>query len=279
MATPTKATQIHTAKQLLKQQALPKFPSAVFELNQLLQHHALPDHRDIEEILNKDLGLTAEIIQTASLSKFSGLFTTPIRTIHEALDALGIIHLQEMVVSTALNSLIQNMAQTEIQEHAQDTANFCFQIAKQTKIFSPSGAYLLGLLHNIGAMVMANLDHQYEPLFFESLEQPYSSQQKELERYGTTHSILGAVLINRWQLPSIYAHTTFIHHTPRLESIEDETQQKMVALIQMANFLVSELHFAPHLSQEIHQQHHMAQTILKLNDEQLKTIRTQFFLK
>lgn len=279
MQKPTKAEQIQAAKQLLKQQSLPKFPQTAIELNQLLERHALPDHQDIEEILNQDLSLTAEVIKTASQSRFSGLSTTPIHSIHDALDALGIVHLQELVISTALNHLIQNLAQAEIQEHAQDTANFCFQIAKQTKAFSPSGAYLLGLLHNVGAMVMANLDKEYEPLFFESLEHPYQSQRKELSQYGTTHSIVGAVLINHWKLPAIYARTTFIHHHSNLDLIEDSEQQTLVAILQMANFLVSELHFAPHLSKELLQQKRMTQNILKLNDEQLKTIRAQFFLK
>ena len=88
------------------------------------------------------------------------------------------------------------------------------QLARLTGYESPDEAYLAGLLHNIGQLVLASR----HPQQFASLKAATQLDTQQLlleqEQFGVGHTELGAELIESWGLNSYMADAARYHHQP-----------------------------------------------------------------
>ena len=69
---------------------------------------------------------------------------------------------------------------------------------------SPDDAYLCGLLHNIGVLVLAHVEPREMSRVFNMLfaNREYTLTELEAQVFGITHGQAGAWLVKRWGLPS-----------------------------------------------------------------------------
>ncbi len=83
----------------------------------------------------------------------------------------------------------------------------------------PGIAYLAGLLHDIGFLL---LGYAHETVFHRlghALEQDPGYRICDLEEqiYGRTHADLGAQLLRSWRMPAEVVATAFSHHNPKYQ--------------------------------------------------------------
>ena len=92
--------------------------------------------------------------------------------------------------------------------------------AKEVAYGSPEEAFVAGLLHDIGKLVLwVNFPEKYTELIkqYEDRAEMLATGESQL---GATHSQIGAWLLDRWKFPSLVADSAFYHHEP-LERIAD----------------------------------------------------------
>jgi nitrogen-specific signal transduction histidine kinase/HD-like signal output (HDOD) protein len=92
--------------------------------------------------------------------------------------------------------------------------------AKEVAYSSPEEAFVAGLLHDIGKLVLwVNFPEKYTELIkqYEDRAEMLATGESQL---GATHSQIGAWLLDRWKFPSLVADSAFYHHEP-LERIAD----------------------------------------------------------
>jgi HD-like signal output (HDOD) protein len=267
--------QLQKALNLMQGKKVIQLPPELLRLNELLNQSELPDRNEVADLIQTNLPLTAKVLETANSSKFS-FAQGEIQSISQAIDALGMINLHRLVIASGVSLQMQSFDQQEVQEHALESAQLCRLIAGHTQFFTPEEAYLLGLIHNIGAFFLSSIDPEYEPLFFETFDHPYSVIKQEYQRYQTSHPIIGLAIVRNWGLPKRLPKIITFHHQKNYLDMADDEIKEGIAMIQLANFLASEVRFGEHLSEETMLEKEQALTYFQMGQETLETIRTKF---
>ena len=116
-------------------------------------------------------------------------------------------------------------------------ANLAKRIAEKTAYTAPDEAFLSGLLHDIGKLVLwVNFSKKYADILQSSRDKPDLLLAGEI-RLGATHCEVGAWMINRWNLQSFMADAVLYHHEP-VHRILDALP--LVKIVFVANALCSE---------------------------------------
>lgn len=99
--------------------------------------------------------------------------------------------------------------------HALGTARLSEMLANQTGQIPPDQAYLAGLLHDIGKVVLDQGVALAHPQFYRLLQQQNKdSAQLERELFGIDHTETGRLLLESWQVPEVFSEVAACHHAP-----------------------------------------------------------------
>jgi HD-like signal output (HDOD) protein len=131
---------------------------------------------------------------------------------------------------------------TRFWDSAMDNASVCAAISRQIGLAKPDEAYMIGLFHNCGNILMAQ---KFEN-FTEVLESSYGSEDKrvvdaENEMLKTNHSVVGYYVSRAWHLPPHISTAISQHHSA--ESIfknheyKDPTTKNLLAILKMSEHI------------------------------------------
>jgi signal transduction histidine kinase len=98
--------------------------------------------------------------------------------------------------------------------HAVKSALVARVLARSLSYPDPEEAYLAGLLHDAGMLVLAALDPAGYPRLATHGRDDEALCRVEQERYGATHAEVGAWLTAQWQLGSFLSDSVLYHHAP-----------------------------------------------------------------
>ncbi|MDX1348515.1 MAG: HDOD domain-containing protein [Thiomicrorhabdus chilensis] len=228
---------------------IPDMPKEVLELQQEL-NHKFPNTQNIVHIIQQNTKLSGEVLRIAN-SKAMRL-KTPATGIKDAVDALGFINLQNLVLAAALKNIFSaDSTFTEILEHSIDVAYCAAELSDWVDGISRDQAYLLGLFHNGGAMMLASkLGKDYAKLFSQSLSNPISVIATEEEKLDTNHCMVGVLLGQKWRLPVDMLSAIMLHHNASCSRIQQDRVRAMVAILKISNAIVSEVSLGAYCGQE-----------------------------
>lgn len=263
--------ELRNARKILQTIDVIGLPTEILKLQNLLSSTEFPDLIDVESLISQNEVLAGDVIQLANSVLFAGV--QPVRTIRDAVQRIGIDKLKNLVLSMTLQNSMLNLGLQDITNHSVEVASVSAELAKHVELISNDEAYLLGLFHNIGALMMAVKYPEYEACFFNSLTAPLSTYHKEERTYQTTHAHLGVLIAEQWGIEMEMKKVMLLHHTDHLEGIKDERVRSLVALIQLANAVVSEMVFGIYVSQELRDISEKACEILMVPKEVLNDIR------
>lgn len=207
-------------EQLKKIDHLPVMPSIAANL---LELQANPDATvdDMVRIISHDPALTAQILRYANSSLFG--FSGQISNLQDAIfRVLGYETVLYMSFGGALGRAFKlpqkgRLSMNTFWKEATYRAALCQQLALRMPGHSrpsTSLAYITGLLHNIGIVLMGHLFHTE----FNWLNKMLSSRpeqsliQTEQNLFGCTHSTIGRHLMEYWNMPEEITTVVGEHH-------------------------------------------------------------------
>jgi HD-like signal output (HDOD) protein len=136
-------------------------------------------------------------------------------------------------------------------------------------------AYMLGLFHNSGALLLTTKNEaRYSPLFSNSMSLPVSIIQKEEKEYGTNHAMVGVLIAKKWHLPMEMINAIMLHHNEQCSRIQNDKVRSLVAMIKVANAIVSEVSLGAYRGEEMRQYEQDGVQELLLPPNVPKEIRT-----
>jgi len=213
---------------------LPTFPTTALEVMRLA-NDSETSAAELSRIVSKDPSLSTRILRVAN-SPYYG-FVKKISTIEWAIVALGFDTLRETVLSLTLIDLFRGAASKHFDprkfwKHSIDTACAARSIAKEMKNRVPGEAYAIGLLHDIGTLVL----YRFFPDDFVEIQRLVGQEgvplsQAEEVVVGTTHADIGAWLAERWNFPMHFVEAIRFHHSPSNAQINPE----LTAIVHVAN--------------------------------------------
>jgi len=204
-------------KQVSTLKNLPTLPHILIKLIRACDDEktTLPE---ISRIVEKDPSLSGKILRLVN-SAYYGL-PKKVGTMGQAVNLLGINTIKNIAVSA---SVLRAFDRTDGNAalnlklfwwHSLRCAVTSRLIAKRLKYRSPEEAFLAGLLHDIGRLVLwVNFKKEYAELLDQYSNRPDLLLAGEV-RLGVTHCEIGAWLLQRWNLQSFLSDAVLYHHEP-----------------------------------------------------------------
>lgn len=169
---------------------------------------------DLDHVIRNDQALTARVLKHANGSVYGK--SRRIASLAEAVVLMGENQLQELVLGV---SVVESMGQVLLPgfedvawDHSIDCAAAARALARLDRKVDPEVAFVAGLLHDIGLLVMARA----APLEMAEVlalcpDDPLASERRNL---GVNHAQVGQRLLEMWNLPPALAEAVRLHHAP-----------------------------------------------------------------
>ncbi len=229
---------------LSKLQDIPTLPMVAMRVNELI-NDPNSSSADIAEVLKKDQVLTAKILRLVNSSYYS--IPGGVADVQRALAFLGFNTLAQLVLSISVFSVFssfekEGFSMLDFWRHALGTAVGSELLAKRLKLpkpIKPEEAFTCGLLHDIGKLVLNEIDpDRLGKILGEASRRQCSFIEVEKEWDLPSHCYLGEVIAAKWGLPQTIRLTIHYHHqdVSTLDTVLTSAKP-MIQIVRLANTL------------------------------------------
>lgn len=224
---------------LSKLQDIRTLPVVAMKVNDLI-NDPNSSGADIAEVLKKDQVLTAKILRLVNSSYYS--IPGGVTDVQRALAFLGFNTLAQLVLSLSVFSFFasfehEDFSMPEFWRHALATGVCSEILAKKLKLPKPEEAFTCGLLHDVGKLVL----HEIDPdclfrIVAETRKRSCSFFEIEREWDVPGHSYIGEVVATKWGLPQSIRLAIRYHHfdVSKMDSILASVKP-MIQIVRLAN--------------------------------------------
>jgi len=212
---------------------LPSPPKVYMQLNAILKERNTDSHK-IAQIIQQDPALTAKVLQFSN-----NTFATngkPMMNISDAITKMGIDTLCCIVMTAELfayNPKIKDFSILDEQLHCLATAKLA---ASMVKAELKQDAMIAGLLHDIGKVVLFEVNEKLTALFFTHRINNDDNLALENKIFATDHCHVGGYLLHMWGFSYDIIEAIVLHHSP------EKLRQKSFGIAQavyLANVLIN----------------------------------------
>lgn len=200
-------------------------PDSYFRVRELMESETAALD-DIAEVILLDPVLTSKLLKLAN----SAIYRLPyqVDSVSKALLVLGKTQVYNLILSIGISSACSQVNTTAIDldrfwEQSVNAALIARYLSVHLGLKHADRAYVAGLLHNVGELVIA----QQDPDLAAQCQQytteckPWQQQEKLL---GFSYAACGAELLNLWQLPDVIVEPVALqnNHQFQLRSVEEQ---------------------------------------------------------
>lgn len=194
------------------------------------------------QVIKKDQALAADVIRMANSASLG--YRVPCHSIETGVVRIGFKRVRALALrSFASGPLTQRlsgyrMKETSLWQHSLETAVYSEYIAREISYPDPEDAYVAGLLHDIGKLLLDQYvlgDYQKIIRMMDEEKKPLWVIEEEL--FGIDHGVIGGMMVEKWKLPSKLAEGIRFHHMPTLA----KKHRVMVTAVHVANALTPAL--------------------------------------
>jgi HD-like signal output (HDOD) protein len=201
---------------------LPAMPEVATELL-ALRNDPAADIAKLVKVVSKDPGISAQIMRYSRLSLFG--YGERIQTLDNAISlVLGFDKALHLAIGLAAGNCMMMQADGPLGRHNYWRHSFTTAILCQTLAHalpeqhrpSPGVAYLAGLLHDIGFLLIGHLYPDEFAMLNDLVKRYYDKDARELEllSLGISHDMVGLYLMRAWNMPEEIRVAVSEHHFP-----------------------------------------------------------------
>lgn len=253
---------------------IPEIPREILMLEDELQAK-FPNIVNVAKIIEKNTTLSGEVIKLINSPVMKLKLVEPIQSIRDAVNVLGLDNIYNLIVASAIRRLFpQSGLIQDIMNHSVDVAFCMAELSEYVQGISRDEAYMLGLFHNSGALMLASMgEEKYESLYSSSLSLPLSVLKKEEEVYRTNHAMVGVLVTQKWHLPVNMINAVLLHHNQKCANIKNDQVRLMVGMLKIANAIVAEISLGAYCGGEARQYEQDGEHELMIESDDIKEIR------
>lgn len=240
--------ELQHAYEFMKGKGIPKMPEVLLELQKEITQYE-PNLQKVGTIIEKDMALSGLVLRTVNSGSYG--LQRKIDSIRHAAMLLGLNTLKDAVLISALKAALgeQSQFQELIWRVSQGNAMGAKALAFDMEGISVDSAYLAGLFHDVGALLMERMDPDYPRLYREGLIAPLSALKEETHRYGTNHAVIGFLLAKHWELPEPVCSAIYHSHGESCVEFEESEVRGLIAILKITSnttthFLYPEIEFS-----------------------------------
>ena len=227
--------------QNLKVNRLPTLPQVLVEMLHACETNQA-SFQELSQIISRDSVIAGRVISLAN----SSFYNTGARmnSLERALFLLGTDTLKTIVITASIQQFFSSFkrAHSEFLIPFWQRSLSCALLAKSLAILTsypnPDEAYLTGLLHNIGELVLESNHPEFyseAKLYFQTqVLTDHDQLDIETTRFTFNHAQVGACLAQEWGLSQFTCDAIEFHHADK-DLVEDA--HHLVKLIYLASYL------------------------------------------
>jgi len=172
----------------------------------------------LAEIVQQDPTITANVLKLVNSAYYG--YSREISNIQKAIVVLGFDEVRNITIAASLSSDIdlpesRLFKRQKFWLHSLASATIARTIAMRNPKVNAEDAFIIGLLHDIGDIV---LDQHFHDLFIEAMENADESKDdlnlSERALMGVDHAEVGGVIARNWDLPVSLEKAIMYHHEP-----------------------------------------------------------------
>lgn len=261
--------RLRKALEVIKGVKMPDLPKEIMELDVELSSK-FPNNQKVADIIESNTKLSGEVLRLVNSPVMK--LKAPVKSIREAVDSLGYDNLKNLIIAAAIKNMFDKPQVQEIVEHSSDIAFCCAELSEHIADVSRDEAYLLGLFHNGGCLMLATKDPEnYLKVFSHLNTHPVSGIKKEFDLYNTYHTDVGLLLGQKWKLPIDMLNVILNHHDEAGHS--NDRLRAMTSMIKVANVIVNEVSYGSYMTEEANRYLHEACEDLMIEKDSVNSVR------
>ncbi len=195
--------------------SLPSMPRVY---NELTKELARPNYSvdSISGIVEQDIGMVAQILHMVNSAYFG--MPRRIASVREAIGYIGVETINNLTLSIELFRSFKGAEESGYCIDREQAHNFI--VAKLAKEIAPDSvskddAYLAGLLHDVGRLILATkYPAKYGEVSAGLAANGTDRGEREQLLFGATHAQVGAYLLGLWNLPYVIVEAVAYHEDP-----------------------------------------------------------------
>lgn len=228
--------------------------------------------RTVAELIALDQAITAYVLKVANSAAMG--YLTSCASVQEAVVRLGFKQIRSLVYSTMTAGPLSarlsgyRLGDQGLWYHSVAVGSSAHWLATALHYPDPEKAYVAGLLHDIGKLVLDQyVLADYNQIMSMMRANRMPMWQVEEQLFGIDHAGVGGLAATHWQFPSELTEAIRYHHAPSTELPD----QRLAALVNLANALAPENQEEdPVLAGKI--VHPVTMGILKLTPEMISSL-------
>jgi len=220
---------------------VPMLPAVVGRIISMVEDPSVNAY-DVSGIVSKDQSLVSSILRIINSAHYG--FFSRITSINQAVVLLGFRTIRNLALAATVmtvyggSSKEKSFDRAEHWKHSMATALATDLVAKQWRKKLVPDAYLVGLVHDIGRVIM---DQHFPEEFDQACALgdlgSASLVDNELQVFGLSHADIGGHVARKWNFPADIVTSILNHHGPP----PNETWTPMAALVHIADACVHEI--------------------------------------
>lgn len=210
---------------------LPSIPEILLQFMHLVED----DHTSMAELaalVGQDPSLTARVLTMANSPALRG--RAGAHTLIQCMVNLGARRVRSLAACLVVQEVFPQTAYTQTYNftdfwgHSVRVGEMARDLASKLKYPHAEEAYLAGLLHDVGQLLLlGGVGDRYGDLLESCSDEP-TLHDLEYSRFGTDHAAIGAWLVDQWQLPSFMADSILFHHKSAEEIASADSLSQIV---------------------------------------------------
>lgn len=216
---------------------LPTIPVVATKVMQLIES-GNASAEDLAKVVASDPAVAARVLKISN-SSFYGC-QRQIQTLSHAIVVLGFGTLKSLVVAASVKQVYQPYGLTEkmLWEHSFGAGLAARIIAKETRMASTEEAFLGGLFHDIGKIIMNTMSStQFHEVMQKCYNDGIAFEDAERQVYSYTHSEVGGLVIKKWNFPDALMYAVLNHHALEFPEDEDPVLVNLACVVGLADIL------------------------------------------
>jgi len=212
------AAKIDPHELIKKEINLPSLPTIYAQISEAIRKPTSSAH-DIGDVISKDTSLSVRLLKIVN-STFYG-FPSKIDTLSRAVTIMGTRQLSTLALGMNIMDVFKNIPSDLIDmksfwEHSIACGISSRIIAGYKNIQNTERIFVGGLLHDIGRLIL----YSYIPIHGRNalLRAKHTDDllhKSEYEIMGFDHTIIGGLLLKKWNLPITLENIVKYHHAPQ----------------------------------------------------------------
>ncbi|GAB4259229.1 MAG: hypothetical protein Kow0092_07360 [Deferrisomatales bacterium] len=196
---------------------------------------------DLADVILKDQAMTLKVLRIANSARYA-VCSQRVTTVSRAVILLGFDSVRALTLGLGAYNLLSALERggrvhEGFWKSSIAVAVACQELARLVGVPVAEEAFVAGLLHDVGKLVLAQHDFRRACRVYGRAAEGPALLAREREAFGVTHVQVAEELARRWELPAVL-RKALVHHHRHFPTVPEDPGERLAFLVGVAKSLI-----------------------------------------